>query len=56
MIIENLLKKNIGEYLLKKYSISDNKIEIIKTRKEFNGDYTVVLFPILPLLKIKPMA
>ena len=40
--------------ILKKYSISDNKIEIIKTRKEFNGDYTVVLFPILPLLKIKP--
>ena len=54
MIIENLLKKTIGEYLFKKYSISDNKIEIIKTRKEFNGDYTVVLFPILPLLKIKP--
>jgi len=54
MIIENLLKKKIGEYLLKKYSISDNKIEIIKTRKEFSGDYTVVLFPILPLLKIKP--
>ena len=54
MIIENLLKKKIGEYLLKKYSITDNKIEIIKTRKEFNGDYTVVLFPILPLLKIKP--
>ena len=54
MIIENLLKKKIGEYLFKKYSISDNKIEIIKTRKEFNGDYTVVLFPILPLLKIKP--
>ena len=54
MIIENLLKKKIGEYLLKKYSILDNKIEIIKTRKEFNGDYTVVLFPILPLLKIKP--
>ena len=54
MIIENLLKKKIGEYLLKKYSISENKIEIIKTRKEFNGDYTVVLFPILPLLKIKP--
>ena len=54
MIIENLLKKKIGEYLLKKYSISDSKIEIIKTRKEFYGDYTVVLFPILPLLKIRP--
>ena len=50
MIVENLLKKKIGEYLLKKYSVSDIKIEIIKTKKEFNGDYTVVLFPILPLL------
>ena len=54
MIVENLLKKKIGEYLLNKYSISENKIEIIKTRKEFNGDYTVVLFPILLLLKTKP--
>ena len=54
MIVENLLKKKIGEYLLKKYSIPENKIEIIKTRKEFNGDYTVVLFPILLLLKTKP--
>ncbi len=54
MIVENLLKKKIGEYLLKKYSITINKIEIIKTRKEFNGDYTVVLFPILPLVQLNP--
>ncbi len=54
MIVENLLKKKIGEYLLKKYSVSINKIEIIKTRKEFNGDYTVVLFPILPFVKLSP--
>ena len=54
MIVENLLKKKIGEYLLNKYSITINKIEIIKTRKEFIGDYTVVLFPILPLVKLNP--
>ncbi|MEC7478552.1 MAG: arginine--tRNA ligase [Bacteroidota bacterium] len=54
MVVENLLKQKIGEYLLKKYSIPNTPIEIIKTRKEFKGDYTVVLFPILSLTKLKP--
>ena len=54
MVVENLLKEKIGEYLLKKYSIPNTPFEIIKTRKEFKGDYTVVLFPILSLTKLKP--
>ena len=54
MVVENLLKEKIGEYLLKKYSIPNTPVEIIKTRKEFEGDYTVVLFPILSLTKLKP--
>ena len=54
MVVENLLKEKIGEYLLKKYSIPNTPVEIIKTRKEFTGDYTVVLFPILSLTKLKP--
>ena len=54
MVVENLLKDKIGEYLLKKYSIPNTPVEIIKTRKEFKGDYTVVLFPILSLTKLKP--
>ena len=54
MVVENLLKKKIGEYLLKKYSIPNTPVEIIKTRKEFKGNYTVVLFPILSLTKLKP--
>ena len=54
MVVENLLKEKIGEYLLKKYSIPSTPVEIIKTRKEFKGDYTVVLFPILSLTKLKP--
>ena len=54
MVVENLLKEKIGEYLLKKYSIPNTPVEIIKTRKEFKGDYTVVLFPILSLIKLKP--
>ena len=54
MVVENLLKEKIGEYLLKKYSIPNTPVEIIKTRKEFKGHYTVVLFPILSLTKLKP--
>ena len=54
MVVENLLKEKIGEYLLKKYSIPNTPVEIIKTRKELKGDYTVVLFPILSLTKLKP--
>ena len=54
MVVENLLKEKIGEYLLKKYSIPNTPVEIIKTRKEFKGDYTVVLFPILSLTNLKP--
>ena len=54
MVVENLLKEKIGEYLLKKYSKPNTPVEIIKTRKEFKGDYTVVLFPILSLTNLKP--
>ena len=55
MEVENILKKKIEEYLSKKYSISKTKIEILKTRKEFKGDYTVILFPLIPLVKKKPV-
>ena len=54
MDIENILKKKVKEYLLFKYSISNDLIEISKTRKEFQGHYTIVLFPLLPILKKPP--
>ena len=38
---------------LKNYSISDFNFEIIKTKKEFDGFYTVVLFPLIPRIKKK---
>ena len=53
MGVENILKEKIGEYLSENYSLSKINIEILKTRKEFNGDYTVVLFPLIPLIKKK---
>ena len=54
MSVENILKKKIGEYLSKNYSLYNNTIEILKTRKEFAGDYTIVLFPLIPIVKKKP--
>ena len=54
MGVENILKGKIGEYLSENYSLSKINLEILKTRKEFNGDYTVVLFPLIPLIKKKP--
>ena len=54
MSVENILKKKIGEYLSKNYSLSNTSIEILKTRKEFAGDYTIVLFPLIPIVKKKP--
>lgn len=36
------------------YGITPERIEIQNTRKEFEGDYTLVVFPLIQLLKKKP--
>ena len=51
MIITEYLTHKIQEYVSEKYSISDFNFEIIKTKKEFDGFYTVVLFPLIPRIK-----
>ena len=54
MEIENILRKNIEEYLLKKYSIKSINFDISRTEKEFKGQVTVVLIPRIPLIKKSP--
>ena len=49
ILLENT-KKAIAEY----YGQQIENIEIQLTRKEFEGDYTIVLFPLLKLIKAKP--
>ena len=51
MIITEYLTQKLQEYVSEKYSISDFNFEIIKTKKEFDGFYTVVLFPLIPRIK-----
>ncbi|SMC41511.1 arginine--tRNA ligase [Moheibacter sediminis] len=36
------------------YGITPERIEVQNTRKEFDGDYTLVVFPLIQLLKKKP--
>ena len=36
------------------YGVSIEKLELQQTRKEFEGDLTLVLFPLLKLIKAKP--
>lgn len=55
MSIENILKTKVEEYLFNKYSISNRYFEISRTRSEFLGHYTIVLFPLLAIIKKKPI-
>ena len=54
MKIENILRKNIEEYLLGQYSISSLNFDISRTKKDFVGHLTVVLFPLIPIIKKSP--
>ena len=50
MKIENILRKNIEEYLLESYSIKSANFDISRTKKEFKGQITIILFPLIPLI------
>ena len=50
----NNLKDNIKDIISLKYGIDKNIIEFQKTRKEFEGDLTLVVFPLIRILKKSP--
>src|SRR5471030_1970531 len=56
MNFELALKEKIAEGLLKLYSIniSSNEITFQETRKEFEGDFTLVVFPFIKQSKKSP--
>ena len=51
MIIINYLNQKLREYVSESLSIIDFNIEVVKTKKEFDGLYTIVLFPLIPKVK-----
>jgi arginyl-tRNA synthetase len=54
MNIENILRKNIQKYLLDQYSIPSLDFDISRTKKDFVGHLTIVLFPLIPIIKKSP--
>ena len=50
----NKLSKEISEYFNDKYDISLTLFDFQLTRKEFDGDVTLVIFPILKYIKANP--
>jgi len=53
---EKLLSAVIEKYITEKYQVSKNDLNLVfnPTRKEFKGDITLVLFPLIKLLKTNP--
>ena len=50
----NIIEKSTAAYLKSKYSLTDLKLQVQKTRPEFEGDLTLVTFPLTTLIKKKP--
>lgn len=52
--LEQLLSQSASDYLLSDYELSDQKLDFQATRKDFEGDITLVLFPLLKLIRQNP--
>ncbi len=54
MNIVNLIESELKEIITKLYGSCPDELQIQKTRKEFEGDYTLVVFPLLRTTKTGP--
>ena len=52
--LEQALSHKVTEFLTSAYDLSDPKLEFQATRKDFEGDVTLVLFPLLKLTRQNP--
>ena len=55
MDLKKLIEENICNYIVSNYELKVSYIEIQSTRKEYKGDITVVIFPLIKLLKKSPL-
>jgi len=55
MKINSVLKSELSKYLKLKYNLDFNDFEIQQTRKDFEGDLTIVIFPLLKYIKQNPV-
>ena len=55
MKINSVLKSELSKYLKLKYNLDYNDFEIQQTKKDFEGDLTIVIFPLLKYIKQNPV-
>ena len=55
MILEEKLSKNVANYIQDHHHIDIQSFEFQLTRKEFKGDLTLVVFPLLKYIKTNPV-
>jgi arginyl-tRNA synthetase len=55
MNLHSLLKDKLSEFILKKYDLDFTDLEIQTTKKDFEGDITIVVFPLVKLLRKSPL-
>ena len=55
MNLHNLLKRKVSEFILKKYDLNFNELEVQMTKKDFIGDITIVVFPLVKTLRKSPL-
>ncbi len=53
--LEQSLSQSVSDHLCSAYDLLDPKLEFQATRKDFEGDITLVLFPLLKLTRQNPM-
>lgn len=54
MNIKDNIQNKISEILTKSLNINDIKLEIQENKTDFEGDFTIVIFPLVKLLKKSP--
>lgn len=54
MNLKTQIQEIIQQVLASEFNLTPEKLEIQITRKEFEGDYTLVVFPLVRFLKMKP--
>lgn len=55
MNIQDSLSKNINDFLKTSFEVDINNFDFQQTRKEFKGDLTLVVFPLLKYIKTNPV-
>ena len=55
MNLHSLLKEKVFEFISIKYNLNFSDLEIQSTKKDFEGDITVVIFPLIKLLRKPPL-